>query len=205
VLWLIGPAVAELGSSGYFAHMTSDIFWKIIDDARSASGRLVEMPARLVDTLAQMDEQEIVEFAEHFTSALFLSYDAKLWLGAVVILGGCGDDKFADFRGWLIAQGRVAFESALAEPDSMAGLDSFDGDYGLPILFKMNSVARRAFCKRQSGDMDNFDAAMRFEQLFPVWTHPSLRNQELANTSDDDARTLLPKLAARFPKKSHTS
>jgi hypothetical protein len=34
--------------------------------------------------------------------------------------GGCSDDGFDYFRGWLLAQGKDAFERALRDPDSLA-------------------------------------------------------------------------------------
>ncbi len=185
--------------------MTSADFWKTIDEARQSSEKLVDMPARLIDLLAKMDEGEIVDFDSHLTDALFRSYDAKLWLGAVVILKGCGDDTFTDFRYWLIAQGREAFESALADPDSMAGLKRFDGDHGSPRLFYMLSVAKKAFCKRVAGRERDSDAEDRFESLCGIPKHPAIKNQELVNKSDEEAMAMFPRLAARFPKKKHTS
>lgn len=179
--------------------MTLDQFWQMIDEARQTSDSLVGVPAQLVDALSQRDEHEIIDFAEHFRRCLHLSYDANLWLGAVVILNGCGDDKFSDFRCWLIAQGRKAFDSALADPDSMADLERFDGDYGYPILFSMGSVARKAFCKRVAGCEDDSDAEARFETLYPVRKYPPLKNPELINTSEEHAKALFPRLAARFP------
>src|SRR5438876_10370022 len=115
--------------------MTLDDFWKTIDDARQASIKLVDIPAHLVDVLSKMEEREIIDYGSHFQDCMHRSYDANLWLGAVVVLGGCGDDKFTDFRCWLVAQGREAFELALADPDSMADFEKFDGDYGYPTLF----------------------------------------------------------------------
>jgi hypothetical protein len=179
--------------------MTLDGFWKTIDEARQASGKLVDIPRCLIDTLSQSKESEIVDFGSQFEDCMDRSYDANLWLGAVVILGGCGDDRFTDFRCWLVALGREAFESALADPDSIAGLERFDGDYGDPTLFYLRSVAQRAFCKRSTGDERDFDAGMRFESLFPRREHPVLKNRELASTTYEDAKTLLPRLAARFP------
>ncbi|MEO7298393.1 MAG: DUF4240 domain-containing protein, partial [Verrucomicrobiota bacterium] len=139
-------------------------------------------------------------FGKHFQNCMDLSYDANLWLGAVVILGGCGDDTFTDFRCWLIAQGRNAFKSAVEDPDSMAGFDNFDGDeHNHPTLFHLNYVSKEAFCKRVGGDANDFGACQRFEKFFPVRKHPDLKNRELINTSDADAKALFPKLAARFP------
>lgn len=179
--------------------MTLNGFWSTIGQARSATEKLVEIPPWLIDHLSQKDEREIVYFGSHLQDCMHVSYDAKLWLGAVVLLGGCGDDTFADFRGWLIVQGREAFESALADPDSMAGLENFDGDYGYPRLFYMQSVPRRAFCKRVAGDPRDSDAGDRFESLFPLRKHPALKNEDLIATNEEAVKGLFPKLAARFP------
>src|SRR5207244_1156324 len=47
------------------------------------------------------------------------SYQWSLWAGAYVLNGGCSDDSFDYFRGWLIAQGRAVFEDALGDPDTL--------------------------------------------------------------------------------------
>lgn len=179
--------------------MTTEGFGSLIDGARQKSEKMTEVSARLVDELSQLDEREIIDFGSHFQDYMHLSYDANLWLGAVVILGGCGDDKFTDFRCWLITQGGQSFEAALADPDSMAGLENFYGDYGYPMLLKMGSVARYAFCKRVAGDTRDDAACERYESLFPLRKQPAIMNQELVNMSDEDAKILLPKLAARSP------
>ena len=179
--------------------MTFDGFWQLIDNARNASSKIVEVPRRLIDALCSLEEQEIVDFWSHYIDCLHRSYDARLWLAAVVIMDGCGDDTFCDFRGWLIAQGRAVFESALADPDSLADLDSFDGEEGYPTLFYFGSAARRAFCKRSTDDENDFDAGMRFEALCPMRKYPPLKNEELISVSEDEARAMFPRLAARFP------
>jgi hypothetical protein len=186
--------------------MRLETFWQLIDDARHASSRLVEVPQRLIESLCRTDEQEIVAFRSHYIDCLHRSYDARLWLAAVVMMHGCGDDTFSDFRGWLIAQGRERFESALADPDSLADLDSFDGDErAYPTLFYFGSAAASAFCKRSTGDKDDFDACMRFQQLCSVRKYPPLKKRDLLNVSDEQAREMFPELAARIPKRVYTS
>jgi hypothetical protein len=190
----------------HFTRMTLDTFWQLIDDARHASNRLVEMPQKLIDVLCRLSEPEIVDFWSHYLDCLHRSYDARLWLAAVAMMHGCGDDKFSDFRGWLIAQGRLRFESALEDPDSLADLDSFDGDEAAyPTLFYFGSVASHAFCKRSTGDEQDSDAQTRFHSLCPTRKYPPLKNEKLINASDEEARAMFPKLAARFPTPIHTS
>ncbi|MEU4667047.1 DUF4240 domain-containing protein [Amycolatopsis sp. NPDC023774] len=48
------------------------------------------------------------------------SYRSSLWAAACLINGGCSDDGFDYFRGWLLTQGREVFTRALADPDSLA-------------------------------------------------------------------------------------
>ncbi|MFE0491889.1 DUF4240 domain-containing protein [Streptomyces griseoaurantiacus] len=40
---------------------------------------------------------------------------------AHLVSGGCSDDGFDYYRGWLIAQGREVFETMVAGPDALAG------------------------------------------------------------------------------------
>ena len=176
--------------------MTLDTFWKIIDDARHSTQRASEIPDWLVDYLSRLEAREIAGFESRLRECMHWSYDAHLWLAAVVVLGGCGDDSFDYFRAWLISQGRGAFESALADTDSMAAFESFDGEYGVPRLERMLYAPSKAFLKCVGGD--DFAAQEQFESLLPAQQHPPLRNQELVSTSDEDARVWLPRLAARF-------
>jgi hypothetical protein len=180
--------------------MTLAHFWQLVDGARQASSNLEEAPRKLIDALCKLEEGEIVDFWSHYIDCLHRSYDARLWLAAVVMMNGCGDDTFSDFRGWLIALGKSRFESALDAPDSLADLDRLDGDEpNKPILFYFGSIAPKAFCKRSTGNKDDHDALMRFQRLCPVKEYPPLRNMELIDASDEKARAMFPKLAARFP------
>jgi len=44
------------------------------------------------------------------------SYRVDLWGAAYLINGGCSDDAFEYFRGWLIVQGRGTYERIVADP-----------------------------------------------------------------------------------------
>ena len=182
--------------------MTRDEFWEIIEEARRSAGKTSEIAGWLEGRLSQLPEAEIVDFGSHFRECQRTSYDARLWLAASVILGGCGDDSFSDFRGWLIAQGRKVFETALADPDSLAELEleRFDGDHARdPRMEAILYVDTSAFCRRAGRDDHDFETRQRYEASQPPWSHPALKNEELLKVSDDDASRLFPKLAARFP------
>jgi hypothetical protein len=93
--------------------MTRDGFWNVIEEATQSVGRSSVIPTWLEEQLSRLPENEIVDFSSHFQECRSAANDARLWLAAVAILGGCSDDSFDYFRGWLIAQGRKVFEDAL--------------------------------------------------------------------------------------------
>jgi hypothetical protein len=51
-----------------------------------------------------------------------------VWGAAHIVNGGCSDDGFDYFLGWLVGQGRGTFEQALADPDSLADVVSPEGE-----------------------------------------------------------------------------
>jgi hypothetical protein len=109
--------------------MTEAEFWKIIDVARRSVSTTAEIPKWLVNHLKDMPESEIGDFGRIFRQANRRAYDERLWAAAFAISHHfASDDLFSDFRGWLIAQGKDIYEKALANPDSLADLDRFDGE-----------------------------------------------------------------------------
>lgn len=108
--------------------MDKSNFWKIVQDAQDQSGgdmdEKCEVIRKLVSTLPQKDA---IEFSGFFDSMMDRAYSWPLWGAAYVINGGCSDDTFSDFRASLISRGRQAFESALSDPESLAG-EEFDED-----------------------------------------------------------------------------
>ncbi|MBX9363836.1 DUF4240 domain-containing protein [Streptomyces sp. WAC04114] len=103
-------------------------FWELVDDAREASeGDPEEQADLLVDRLAQLDPDSVLDFARHFESRYNRAYRWDLWGAAWVLLDGASDDAFDFFRCWLIGQGREVFEGAVHDPDALADLlDDFD-------------------------------------------------------------------------------
>ena len=101
--------------------MRTDDFWAVIDRAtadRPASP--AEVAKRAAAELATRDPAEIVAWGQHLSKVMAASGKEDLWAAAYLINGGCSDDGFDNFRGWLIAHGRTAVASAVREPDSLA-------------------------------------------------------------------------------------
>jgi tetratricopeptide (TPR) repeat protein len=91
-------------------------FWELIDDARNARGKT---SVALIRSLAELTPKEIAEFDAWFWAYYGATQREDLWAAVYAIRGGCGDDSFDYFRGWLISRGEVAVLSAIRDPESL--------------------------------------------------------------------------------------
>ncbi|MBT9391695.1 DUF4240 domain-containing protein [Hymenobacter sp. NST-14] len=168
--------------------MDKQQFWQLIEQAKRRSGGDVEEQAEhLQEKLATLLPEEIIAFEDMFQHLMHEAYQSNLWAAAYIILGGCSDDGFEYFRAWLIARGQKVFETALAEPDSLAKIIKVD-DAEESEAESMLYVARMAY-EEQSGK-DDFDK---------VTTRYSLPAIDL-NWGDNEQKIIemLPKLSRKF-------
>jgi hypothetical protein len=101
--------------------MDREQFWTLVETARTVSGGDCQTQAgRLVAALAQRSVNEVLAWDQIRHELLAESYRWELWGAAYLINGGCGDDGFDYFRGWLLSQGRAIWEATVADPDSLA-------------------------------------------------------------------------------------
>lgn len=91
--------------------MTEARFWSIVE-----AGPTDKLTARL----RKLNPQEIVGFERELRIRTNEAYRWDLWAAAYIVNGGCSDDCFDYFQGWLIGQGRKAFERVLADPERLA-------------------------------------------------------------------------------------
>jgi TDG/mug DNA glycosylase family protein len=108
--------------------MDIDRFWALIDASREeAGGSPWRQVFTLRDELRRLTVEEIVSFQNHF-AGLMARANRNALAGATTFLsGGCSDDGFMDFRGWLISRGRTAYENALRDPETLIDVVRDDG------------------------------------------------------------------------------
>jgi hypothetical protein len=169
-------------------------FWELIQDARrqvsdATDGQAVA--ARATALLSGYPREEIVAAGPVLRNLLAESYRAPLWAAAYMINGGCSNDGFDDFRGWLIAQGREVFERIVTDPDALADL---------PVIRAKRPGAERLECEdtlyiasmahwRATGeDYPNCVFTIRDPDLDPRWDFDFSDRTEM--------RRRLPRLAA---------
>ncbi|MHC2625772.1 hypothetical protein ACVIW2_007804 [Bradyrhizobium huanghuaihaiense] len=137
--------------------MPADQFWEIIGRAGQADADPVAHIDALRAELRGLALEEVKSFEIAFRRRLNDAYTWDLWGAAYVIHGGCSDDGFEYFRRWLVSKGRGVYESALADPDSMAQLDVRAGPDGMWEFEEIYYVANRLFQEKGGqGDVRDY-------------------------------------------------
>ncbi|MFM9594854.1 DUF4240 domain-containing protein [Streptomyces scabiei] len=149
--------------------------------------------------LVRRTPAEIVQFSLRQWQLRDHAYRYDLWAAAYLIEGWWSDDGFMDFREGLISLGRPWYESALADPDSLAGHPAVRS--GGDVLIgneDFSQVAHRAY-ERVTGEPDGLDRALEASpEAGPlgVLTEPAGVRWDV--TDGDAMRRRLPRLAAIF-------
>ena len=135
--------------------MTQNEFWAIIDRARQCAAPNSEpaMLDALYGELVKLPALKLSAWQDLQYAYMDLAHTPKLFAAAVLINGSSSDDRFTDFTAWLVAQGKTVYESALANPDSLAQID-------LPF-----DNAEWEFCGYIAGDA--YEGKQSLDQLRP--------------------------------------
>ena len=132
--------------------MDNDQFWQIIETAKRKHPEDGELRVEAIrDHLSRLAPHEIIAFDSILDEYLDRAYSWDLWGAIYLMNGGCSDDGFTDFRGWLISRGREVYERAMADPDSLA--DVFDPSQDDYELQDMLSVAVNAYAVSTGEEM----------------------------------------------------
>jgi len=168
--------------------MNDIVFWDLIQKSLEGSeGDLDAQKYLLVGSLVELQEEDILDFANTFNKYYCLSYKSDLWAAAYLINGGCSDDGFDYFRAWLISRGKAAFEAATKDADGLAELDDIE-EIEEAEFEDILSVGYDAY-KLKTGKDD-------FHSLVKKISYPAI---EIDWEEDDEILAeMLPKLSAIF-------
>jgi len=140
--------------------------WQLVEQSRGDGG-LEGHAQRLVELLAVTDEDTILAFNRAFCARMTEAYCWDLFAVCDIVNGDSSALEFDAFLGWLYAQGRAYFETALADP-TRAAERATPGERA--ALSAMWSVASDAYEQRTGRDdfvdfADTVSAVMEGERL----------------------------------------
>lgn len=172
--------------------MRTDDFWAVIDRATAdRPGRPAEVARRAAAELATRDPAEIVAWGRHLDKVLAASGKEDLWAAAYLINGGCSDDGFDNFRGWLIAHGRDVVARAVREPDSLADLPAVRAAASTGAVFEAEEVltiAAQAHRQATGSELPPSDAPPGRPDPAMLWDFDN----------EEEMQKRLPRLSALF-------
>jgi hypothetical protein len=163
--------------------MESEKFWKIIEITKSESyGDYEKQQSLLERELLKLTAKEVLEFDNKFRTLRGEIYTWDFWAAAYIINGGCSDDCFSDFRGWLIGQGKSIFESAVQNIETLSELkETNDGDWE-----GLSYIPTDIYEKKTGNDMPN-GIQENFEITGEEWEE-----------DENELKNKFPKLYAKF-------
>ncbi|MEW2077272.1 DUF4240 domain-containing protein [Streptomyces sp. NPDC013433] len=176
--------------------MNKEQFWELIAAAldRVIAPHDGEAVAReATSLLADQPVEDIVAAEQVLWDLMVESYTNPLWAAAYIANGGCSDDGFDYFRGWLIAQGREVFERAVADPDALAELSIVQAAAADGVDLEgedMLGIAWNAHITATGDQLPAGAPTIRYPELDPAWAFDF-------DDSDEMARRL-PRLAALY-------
>lgn len=105
--------------------MNTDQFWKIIDGVNQRAKPQDEHGVLLetMNALQKLSDKDLVLWHDIQHAYILLADTPSMVMAAAIINKGTSDDRFTDFRAWLIAQGKAVYEAALLDPDSLASVN----------------------------------------------------------------------------------
>ena len=98
--------------------MTWEKFWSIIDRVRAKADMQDEASVKqfLYTELIKLPQDELLGFDCVWQSYRNKANFPKMVAAACIINDGSSDDRFTDFRNWLIMQGYDAYRQTLIDP-----------------------------------------------------------------------------------------
>jgi len=155
-------------------------FWKIIEASKkSSNGNYEKQQLDLTDGLQQLEVMDIVKFDNQFRKLRGDAYTWDLWGAAYIMNGGCSDDCFSDFRGWLIGLGKNTYYAAMSDPESLVDTShEMDDEWEGLSYSAMTAYEQKTGIQMPNGYQENYEITGEpweedeavFESRYPrVW------------------------------------
>jgi hypothetical protein len=155
--------------------MSDREFWRLIDASRAhwstthPDGNMERQAQDLERLLSALSPQEVIAFRDHLFELLEKAYSWDLWGAAAAISHGASEDRFADFRNWLVSMGESVYNEAIADPQSLAESTSDPGieDFAFEGFA---SIPARVYAKLTGSEMPKYAGVRRRRPRGKRWS-----------------------------------
>ena len=192
-----GYVIAQNDANVVKANKIDDAyFWALLETAKTKGEYADEQLEWLTNDLAKRSVKEIVMFDYLFKQHYYKSYTSDLWAATYIVMGGCSDDLFEEFRAWVLYQGRDVYEAAIQDPQSLLPyFELLEQQELVPHLEELLFVSLLAYEEKTGLDDNEYFAI--YEQLSgDNYVEPELEFDWDEN--EEDLRRKFPLLWARY-------
>ncbi|MCI4251185.1 DUF4240 domain-containing protein [Bacillus thuringiensis] len=172
--------------------ITEEEFWELLHRAKTKGEDQEEQIEWLTSHLAKRTVHEIVAFDTHMHRLLKDSYTSRLWAAAYIIMGGCSDDTFDYFRGWLLYQGKETYDACIENPEQLIPVLENLSEYDVPEIEELTLYFGQEVYMEKTGDEDD-----TYFTLYHVLTNEEFEEVDIELDWDEDDEEGLKKM---FPK-----
>jgi len=162
--------------------MNDKQFWSVVEIARKTAGSNVGARVETLRAeLRRLSAAEIQQFQQRYDEKIRRANRWDLVEAAALMNGGSTDDSFRYFCHWLVSEGQMRFDAALANPDSLA-------DVPRRKQFELELYAYAAF------EVYGERGAGELERDFTI----ELESPEGVELTAADRARVLPRLSAKY-------
>ncbi|GAA4252400.1 DUF4240 domain-containing protein [Dactylosporangium darangshiense] len=112
--------------------MNVDEFWALVERSATAGPSRDAREDFLTRRLTRAPRAELLDWVQRLAATREPANTYRLWRAAEIIMyGWCSTDSFHYFQMWLVGLGRAAYDAAIADPDSLAGVPAVQRLAGL--------------------------------------------------------------------------
>lgn len=105
-------------------YLTERRYWNLISrtlgKSKTRYPRIDVQEKRMDAELRRLSHKEFIGFLGHHWRLHRDAYRNDLWAVAFIVMGGCSNDCFMDFRNWLVTRPKSTYDAALSNPDTLA-------------------------------------------------------------------------------------
>ena len=167
--------------------LDEDLYWQIIDKSLKNTQNQIEQEKFITNELSKLEPNQIIGFKLRTDRFLADTYTSEMWCAGYIMNGGCSDDGFDYFRGWVISKGKEAYYQAKTEPDTL--IKYYEEELEFYEFENFWYLGVETFKNKTGFDLDDFIEVEHFNQEIEFnWTEED----------DDSRRQICPKLFNKF-------
>lgn len=102
------------------SNLDKNNFWDLVKYTKELSSNKEDQIKLLIRIFENKSIEQIAAFESIQNYYMNISYSSNLWAVAFYLNGGCSDDSFEYYRGWLISEGKQKFEILTRTPNEIS-------------------------------------------------------------------------------------